>query len=148
MLCAETKARRVLRYAIMAMLILAFVLSFFSCIKETFSYWFPDRVDDPGDRVEFLPMLPGFVRYLLIPGAVLLLLGQLVTDILSLVFLALPLLIALGMKTIYEVLEPMGGLGDYAYAYTPVGRIVQGLLILAWLGEILLLCTVKKKNKG
>lgn len=147
MLHTENKARRVLRYAIVAVLMLAFALSFFSCIKETFIPWFPERLDDPSERVELLPMLPGFIRYLLIPAAALLLIGKLWTDILSVLFLLSPLLVALGMKMIYEVFETMGGLGGYVHEYTLLGRIVTGLLMLVWLSEILLLCTYKKKKQ-
>ena len=143
MLHTENKARRVLCYAMVAVLMLAFALSFFSCIKETFIPWFPERLDDPSERVELLPMLPGFIRYLLIPAAALLLIGKLWTDILSIVFLIPPLLVALGMKIIYEVFETMGGLGGYVHEYTPLGRIVQGLLLLGYAGEMILLCTRK-----
>jgi hypothetical protein len=36
----------------------------------------------------------------------------------------------------------------YVHEYTPLGRIVTGLLMLVWLSEILLLCTYKKKKQA
>ena len=71
--------------------------------------------------------------------AALLLIGKLWTDILSGIFLILPLLVALGMETIYELFAPMGGLGGYTYEYTLLGRSVVGLLLLGFAGEILIL---------
>jgi hypothetical protein len=139
MLRKDNRTHPLVNYVVAAILMLAFALSFFSCIQETLTFWFPERMDDPSPRVEYFPMLPGFPRYLLIPAAALLLIGKLWADILSGIFLILPLLVALGMETIYELFEPMGGLGGYTYEYTLLGRIVVGLLLLGFAGEILIL---------
>lgn len=146
MLHRETKAHRAVRYATAAVLMLAFALSFFSCIQETFVSWFPERMDGIEGWVEYRPMLPGFIRSLLIPAAALLLVGKTWAGILSAVFLVLPLLTALGMNILYEALEPMGGLGGYTYAYTPLGRIVVGLLLLGCAGESVIFIIGKKKK--
>jgi hypothetical protein len=42
------------------------------------------------------------------------------------------------MKIIYAILQPVGGLGGYTYEYTLLGRIVVGLLLLGFAGEILI----------
>ena len=111
MVHTETKAHRIIRYVTAAVLILAFVLSFFSCILETFTPWFPERMEDPFGREEGIPMLPGFLRFFLLAAAALLLIGRKWAYIASVVTLAPPMLVALGMKVIYEALGPMGGLG-------------------------------------
>ena len=139
MLRKDNHTHPLVNYVVAAILMLAFALSFFSCVKETFVTLFPERLDVMGDMVDYVPILPGFVQYLLIPAAALLLIGKLWADILSGIFLILPLLVALGMEILYEVLEPMGGLGGYIYEYTLLGRIVVGLLLLGFAGEILIL---------
>lgn len=148
MLHMDNKAQRTVRYATAAALLLAFVLSFFSCIRETFTAWFPERMDGIDGWVEYLPMLPGFLRYLLIPSAVLLLIGKKWTDILSTIFLALPLLAALAKSFLYNILQPMGGLGSYHYEYTLLGYIVVGLLLLGYAGQIIMLCAAGKRSRA
>ena len=139
MLRKDNRTHPLVNYVVAAILMLAFALSFFSCIQETLTFWFPERMDDPSPSVEYFPMLPGFLRYLLIPAAALLLIGKLWADILSGIFLILPLLVALEMQMVYQILEPVGGLGGYTYEYTLLGRIVVGLLLLGFAGEILIL---------
>jgi hypothetical protein len=141
MLRKESNTYPLVNYGTAAVLMLAFALSFFSCIQDTFVAWFPEHMDMLDDTVEYLPMLPGFIRYLLIPAAALLLIGKLWADILSVVFLMLPLLTAMEMKIIYEILQPMGGLGSHIHEYTLLGRIVVGLILLGLAGEILILIT-------
>ena len=147
MLHTETKAHRIIRYATAAVLILAFVLSFFSCIQETYVPFFPERMEDPYISNESIPMLPGFMRFMLLAAAALLLIGRKWAYIASIVTLVPPMLVALGMKIIYEVFEPIGGLGGYTHAYTLLGKFVVALILLSYAGEVVILAT-HRKPKG
>lgn len=142
----DTRAYRYMRYATIAALLIAFGLSFLSCIRAEFVPWFPERMDDPSGFVKYIPMLPGFLRYLPVVAALLLLIWRRWSDIVSLVVMVLPVLITVKMQPIYKMMEPMGGLGGYVYSYTILGLIVSVLIVAAGLC-IGILAFVRKRRQ-
>ena len=147
MLRKDNRTHPLVNYVVAAILMLAFALSFFSCIQETYVPFFPERMEDPYISNESIPMLPGFMRFMLLAAAALLLIGRKWAYIASIVTLVPPMLVALGMKIIYEVFEPIGGLGGYTHAYTLLGKVVVALILLSYAGEVVILAT-NRKPKG